>query len=211
MEQRENLYLPLSGKKKSTDDRTITKRVVQDYLPTSTTTDKVMSELKVVYLNANEPIIKHDPIKKRGKRLTASEKRTMHIYDLPKKGVKYEYFEPLNKLWQGYMKELYGQGQQLQFPQKLLKADYHGAIIKVTKSSNPLLVGSTGIVIQETQNLFKIITKENKIKSIPKSKTVFQVELDICACTFTLYGQQLLTRAAERAAKKFKAKPTIDL
>ena len=34
----------------------------------------------------------------------------------------------------------------------------------VTKSSNPLLVGSTGIVIQETQNLFKIITKENKVK-----------------------------------------------
>ncbi|KAI9272968.1 Rof/RNase P-like protein [Phascolomyces articulosus] len=172
-----------------------------------------MNEMKVVYLDASEPITKHDPTKKRGKRLTASEKRAMQIYDIPKKGVKYELFEPLHNLWQGYMKELYSQGQSnsLQFAQKLLKADYHGAIIKVTKSSNPLLVGSTGIVIQETQNLFKIITKENKVKSIPKSKTVFQVELDCCSCSFTLYGQQLLTRAAERAAKKFKAKPTIDL
>ncbi|KAI9484801.1 Rof/RNase P-like protein [Zychaea mexicana] len=168
--------------------------------------------MKVVHLDATETIPKHDPAKKRGKRLTASEKRAMRIYDIPKKGVKYAHFEPLHNLWQGYMKELYGQGQNpSQFAQKLLKADFHGAIIKVTKSNNPLLVGSAGIVVQETQNLFKIITQEDRLKSIPKGKTVFQVELDACACTLTLYGQQLLTRSAERAAKKFKAKPTIDL
>ncbi|KAI8140983.1 Rof/RNase P-like protein [Fennellomyces sp. T-0311] len=170
-----------------------------------------MNEMKVVYLDATEVIPKSDPTKKRGKRLSAAERRAMKIYDIPK-GVKYDHFMPLHNLWQGYMKELYSQGQNTQqFGQKLLKADFHGAIVKVTKSSNPVLVSATGIVVQETQNLFKIITKEDRLKSIPKAKTVFQVELDVCKCTFTLYGQQLLTRSAERAAKKFKAKPTIDL
>jgi ribonuclease P protein subunit POP4 len=71
---------------------------------------------------------------------------------------------------------------------KLVKADYHGAIItgifnsleyfrisnitfiilnefSVSKSKCPGYVGLTGILLQETKNVFKIITKQNEIKS----------------------------------------------
>jgi hypothetical protein len=47
---------------------------------------------------------------------------------------------------------------------KMLKADYHGAIIKVTKATNPCLINITGLILQETENTFKIVTKEDCVK-----------------------------------------------
>lgn len=49
--------------------------------------------------------------------------------------------------------------------QKLLKADYHGAILKVYKAKCESYVGIEGIVLQDTQRSFKIITSANKINS----------------------------------------------
>lgn len=46
---------------------------------------------------------------------------------------------------------------------------------------------------------------------VPKTNTVFTLKLEACQHVFTLYGQQFICRSAERAAKKFKAKPTIDI
>ena len=74
---------------------------------------------------------------------------------------------------------------------KLVKADYHGAIITgklnslqyfrisniiltvlnkflVLKSKCPGYVGLTGILLQETKNVFKIITQQNEIKSMAR-------------------------------------------
>jgi hypothetical protein len=42
---------------------------------------------------------------------------------------KYELFEPLHQLWKGYVEELFGSSNPLAFTQKLLKADFHGALI----------------------------------------------------------------------------------
>lgn len=192
--------------------------------------------MKPVYLDPNVEIPpKEKTINKKSKRLNARQRRQLGIYDIPKEALKYENFVPLHDLWLGYMKELYGSGGQdiKTFAQKLLKADFHGAIFTVVKSINPVLVGISGIVIQETQNIFSIITKDNKLKSklkthvrivllqqhtdtdhlaeVPKANTVFTMKLDVCAHTFTLYGQQFICRSAERAARKFKAKPTIDI
>lgn len=70
---------------------------------------------------------------------------------------------------------------QSMFP-KLVKADFHGAIILgvyvarvlafvmmrhneiVCQSKNPCLVGISGIIIHETENAFKIITQSSAIK-----------------------------------------------
>lgn len=46
---------------------------------------------------------------------------------------------------------------------------YHGNRSKtdqitVVQTTNPSYIGVTGIVIQETMSMFKIITKENKLK-----------------------------------------------
>jgi ribonuclease P protein subunit POP4 len=68
---------------------------------------------------------------------------------------------------------------------KLVKADYHGCIITgaskhgdyntrrisyslsrtVKRSKNPSLVGMSGIVIHETENTFKVITTNDRLKS----------------------------------------------
>ncbi|KAJ2916065.1 hypothetical protein MD484_g4326, partial [Candolleomyces efflorescens] len=47
---------------------------------------------------------------------------------------------------------------------KLLKADFHGCILTVKQSKNACLVGLTGILIHETENGFKIVTRESKVK-----------------------------------------------
>lgn len=65
----------------------------------------------------------------KAKVLTAKEKRQLNVYDIPLASRKYELFEPLHQLWKGYVEELFGTSNPLAFTQKLLKADFHGAII----------------------------------------------------------------------------------
>lgn len=50
--------------------------------------------------------------------------------------------------------------------QKLLRADYHGCMIVVASSDCSSYVGLRGIVVQETRNVFRLITEENKVKSM---------------------------------------------
>ena len=66
---------------------------------------------------------------------------------------------------------------------KLLKADFHGSImtgslfpssvkihpfsdtlLTVVQSKNPCLVGLAGIVIHETENTFRVVTKDDEVK-----------------------------------------------
>ena len=49
--------------------------------------------------------------------------------------------------------------------QKLLKADYHGSEMRVTKTKCDSLLGQEGIVVRETKNTWIIIRKDNALKS----------------------------------------------
>ncbi|KAI8342802.1 ribonuclease P protein subunit p29 [Chlamydoabsidia padenii] len=168
--------------------------------------------MRPVHLHGGRMIIEKKIQKRqpRNRPLNARERRALNIYDLDPAAIIYTNFIPLHDLWNGYMNDLKDGGEGLeQFAQKLLKADFHGSILTVTKCKNPVYIGCTGIVIQETMNVFALVTKANKVKKIPKAGTIFL--LTACNQSFTLYGNQLQFRAAERAAKKFKLKPTIDL
>ncbi|CAG8453740.1 13626_t:CDS:2 [Ambispora gerdemannii] len=147
----------------------------------------------------------------KGKSMTAKEKRQLKIYELPKEACKYEYFEQLNALWMGYMEELWGPpgSKESTLAPKLLKADFHGAILTVTKSKCPSYIGISGICIQETENTFKLITRKNICKRIPKAKSIFTFELR--GAQFLIHGDQFAYRASARANKKFKGKPTVDI
>ncbi|XP_075930214.1 ribonuclease P protein subunit p29 isoform X2 [Petromyzon marinus] len=96
-----------------------------------------------------------------------------------------------------------------QIQMKMLKADLHGAIITVEKSKCPTYVGTTGIMIQELKNVFKIITKDDKLKVIPKRKSIFAVAFG--GFVSHIYGSMFCMRSSERSAKKFKAKGSVDL
>jgi ribonuclease P protein subunit POP4 len=64
-------------------------------------------------------------------------------------------------------------------------------------------------MLQETTNTFRIVTRKNTVKVLPKSGTVFAFELR--DHLFRIYGNQFKYSSGERAAKKFKDKPTVDL
>jgi len=149
--------------------------------------------------------------KRRGtKRMTAREKRERRVYEVPADCHNYSLFIPLHELWLQYMEELFGQSSNSTVhAQKLVKADYHGAIMTVVRSKCHSYIGVTGIMIQETENVFKIITEQNKLKFIPKAASVFSFR--VRDEVYTIYGNHIRYRASERAAKKFKSKPTIDL
>lgn len=49
--------------------------------------------------------------------------------------------------------------------QQLMKADYHGAKISVVKTKCPSLARMQGIIIQDTKNVFRIISPDNIIRS----------------------------------------------
>ncbi|KAM4744703.1 ribonuclease P protein subunit p29 [Anableps anableps] len=150
---------------------------------------------------------------KKAKGLKARQKRRMKVFHVKPEHQRYELFLPLHKLWRQYIMDLCGGLKPTVNPQfvqqKLLKADFHGAIITVVRSKCPSYVGTTGILMQEFKHVFKIITEEDKVKVIPKRNSVFAVEID--SFVSHIYGNKFELRASERSAKKFKVKGTIDL
>ncbi|XP_039087891.1 ribonuclease P protein subunit p29 isoform X2 [Hyaena hyaena] len=151
--------------------------------------------------------------KKKSKGLSARQRRELRLFDIKPEQQSYNLFLPLHELWKQYIRDLCGglkpdtQPQMIQA--KLLKADLHGALVSVTKSKCPSYVGVTGILLQETKHVFKIITKEDRLKVIPKLNCVFTVEID--GFISYIYGSKFQLRSSERSAKKFKAKGTFDL
>ncbi|KAM6949867.1 ribonuclease P protein subunit p29 isoform 2-T2 [Lycodopsis pacificus] len=150
---------------------------------------------------------------KRAKGLNARQKRAMKVFQIKPEHQRYELFLPLHELWRQYVIDLCNGLKPTCNPQfvqqKLLKADFHGAIITVVRSKCPSYVGATGILIQEFKHVFKIITKEDKLKVIPKRNSVFAVEVN--GFVSHIYGSKFEQRASERSAKKFKVRGTIDL
>ncbi|KAJ3282099.1 RNase P/RNase MRP complex subunit, partial [Borealophlyctis nickersoniae] len=149
--------------------------------------------------------------RKRDKVMGSKERKRLGLWDVPKEVCRYANFLPLHELWVQYMNELVGPATPtpaVLLP-KMTKADFHGAIMTVTRSKCPANVGLSGIVIKETENMFYIVTKDDKSKMIPKQHHVFT--LKVRDALVTLYGNQFVARSAERAAKKFKSKPTVEL
>ncbi|XP_026149019.1 ribonuclease P protein subunit p29 [Mastacembelus armatus] len=169
---------------------------------------------KAVILGYSRP--KKDKVKrnsKRAKGLNARQKRAMKVFQIKPEHQRYELFLPLHELWKQYIIDLCNGLKPTSSPQfvqqKLLKADFHGAIITVVRSKCPSYVGTTGILVQEFKHVFKIITKEDKLKVIPKRNSVFAVEVN--GFVSHIYGSRFEQRASERSAKKFKVRGTIDL
>ncbi|KAF4627967.1 hypothetical protein G7Y89_g10186 [Cudoniella acicularis] len=166
--------------------------------------------------------------------LSSRQKRALCIYDIPKSSQKYSIYEPLHKMWIGYIQEVLGEkctpvtGAAAA---KLCSADYHGAELEVVRSRCVSRVGVKGIVVKDTKFVFEIITKNNQIKVVPKENTVFRFavpppgvekEVDENAgkevvgaegkdLVFELHGDQFIFRAADRANKKFKTHFLPDL
>ncbi len=186
---------------------------LRKHLPDNKQRDSTIDNLRhrVFFIdNTDRPKKRFDLKRKRRHKLTSKEKRQLGLFKIPR-DQQYVSFLPLHTLWQEYVRDLIDfsriteQNKQTTIQQKLLKADYHGAILTVTKAKNPSMIGHTGIMVQETKNVFKIVSKDNKVKMIPKENTVFTVEVE--GFRLDIDGSHFRFTAAERVHRKFKFTP----
>ncbi|KAF7369724.1 Ribonuclease P protein subunit [Mycena venus] len=174
--------------------------------------------------------------------------RELGLWGFDESQAKFTLFLPLHHLWMGYMSELLnlppsGSGhaprplQGAAIHPKLLKADFHGSIMTVHQSKNTAILGISGIVIHETEGTFKVVTKENKLKVLPKRNSIFtfavpvystlppthntdaplpipeaaeslKTVLDGAHMRLELHGNQFCFRSADRAGEESKTSGT---
>ncbi|KAK2183451.1 hypothetical protein NP493_312g07000 [Ridgeia piscesae] len=148
------------------------------------------------------------------KTLTARERRELKLFEIPPEQQRYDMYTPLHELWDNYICDLLKLDKATErsnptLEERLLKADYHGSIITVTRAKCPSLVGASGIVLQETKNTLKIITKDDRLKTIPKQNTVFTI--DIAGHVITIYGNNFRYKTTDRSSRRFRTRHTIDM
>ena len=106
---------------------------------------------------------------------------------------------PLHELWQQYAAE--GMARNRNVQRFLLNADLQGCYLKVEKSSTASLIGLTGIVVEETNTLFLLVSTVNRIRRVPKAGCVFA--LAAAGARVTLHGATMIGRqSVERAMQQ---------
>lgn len=146
--------------------------------------------------------------------LTRREYAQMGLHTLPTRQMKYDEARPLHRLWKGYVKEHLGLREGDQVPQVydpgydafsklLVKTDLHGAKMRVIQTKCPTLLGLSGIVVLDTKNVLKLLGKDDRLRTVPKSECVFGMSLG--NMEFTIFGKHLCIRPAERSVKKIKS------
>ena len=154
--------------------------------------------------------------KQKPRPLSARQRRALGLYDVPKKGQKYEIYEPLKQLWSAYAREILGNDIYTggsNAAAKLASAELHGAEAEVVRSRCSGRVGLKGIVVRDRKFVLEIITKRRGLKMVPKEGTTFRIEVEESNSSedastkkfaFEVLGDQLMIRSVDRANRKFK-------
>lgn len=128
------------------------------------------------------------------KPLSAKEKRSSGVHDIPDDAKKYSLYVPLHTMWLGYMAEILGmeEGKSVFVTAQskgsiLAGADYHGAELTVVRSRSAGLVGLAGIVVRDTKFTFQMITVKNECKSKLGAQTELLPSLTSRSCTQKIY------------------------
>ena len=144
-----------------------------------------------------------------------------------KKIRKFEEYMPLHNMWKEYMHGTLAASSLIN-NELLLKVDYHGCIFKVVKSKCGSYIGKEGMMIKETENTFQLLTRDNKVFTIPKNGSVFQFTFEKQVLSkeakqnkvqipetksyqIEIIGTQFCFRSYDRASKRFKRRDVIDL
>jgi len=165
---------------------------------------------------------------RKGQYLTSNERRKLGLNRLPKRGLNFADFHEVHDLWLDYMRKVIGYPAPEQQPRssvgasmsvladeqlqmRVSRADYHGAFVKVTRAAKgkQQLVGLEGYVAMETRNTFQIVSKDSILKIAPKTGSAFTFCVD--EFVFTVEGSNMCIKPSERAVKKWKTKPPLDV
>ncbi|KAJ5713417.1 uncharacterized protein N7483_010598 [Penicillium malachiteum] len=146
--------------------------------PTSPSAQDNRERRRLHRLRKKEYFLRHQ----RPRPMTAREKRSTGLYDLPREECKHALFKGLHTLWVGYMQDILdlktegrsGLVTPLSHGAKLVSADFHGAELEVVRSRSAGRVGIKGIVVRDTKFTFDVVTEKDQLKTIPKEHTVFR-------------------------------------
>lgn len=164
--------------------------------------------------NPHVTILRGEKSKKQLKGKTSRKKLfnrkvSQALCTLPREGSKYSDFEDLYKLWKSHAKAQLSSlpnnldiSSQSEFQRVISKMEFQGSKIHVVSSKCPTMVNHSGIILLETRETFKIISKDNQIRMLPKRDSVFL--LKIGNLTVKIFGKHLTIRPAERSIKKIK-------
>ncbi|KAJ5690365.1 hypothetical protein N7462_004757 [Penicillium macrosclerotiorum] len=166
-----------------------TERVKQKPLylrPTSPSAADNRSRRRLHRLRKKEYFLKHQ----RPQPLSARQKRSSGLYDLPKEECKHAIFKGLHAMWIEYMQEILdlkthgrsGVVTPASHGAKLVSADYHGAEVEVVRSRCASRVGVKGIVVRDTKFTFVIVTEKDEVKTMPKEHTIFRFTIPLPSC-----------------------------
>ena len=101
------------------------------------------------------------------KPLSAKEKRLLNIHDVPRESQKYSIYEPLHRMWIGYIQEMLGDNCMPVKPAtaaRFCSADFHGAEVEIVRARCVSRVGLRGIVVKDTKFTFEIVTPTDQLK-----------------------------------------------
>ncbi|KAF8821838.1 hypothetical protein IE077_001491 [Cardiosporidium cionae] len=122
----------------------------------------------------------------------------------------YKDYIPLYDLWTQYINDILPPFlPESQAAIRLIRADLHGALISVERSTCPSYINHSGIMIQETYETFRLISEDNCLRTLIKRQSVFSV--NVHGIKYHLYGKFLVHRTAERTKMKLKPKVTLSL
>lgn len=189
--------------------------------------DEFKKTLSLTKCQKAKKIVKQAKKRRKGQYLSARERRSLGLNRVPKRGLNFPDFHPMNDLWLEYMRKVVGNSgkkpqsireaststvhtvgdEQLQM--RVSRADFHGAFVKVVRAPNPKLIGMEGYILMETRNTFQLVTKRSKRKIVPKSGSYFTFCVD--DLLFTLDGSTMCLKPSERAVKKWKNKPPLEV
>ncbi|CAN6823400.1 unnamed protein product [Brassica oleracea] len=112
--------------------------------------------------------------------------------NLPQHLQKFDLYKPIHGMWESYMMKLIKVTGKAQLTSTLLSADLHGAFMFVAECKIESFTGVQGIMIRETSQTFGIITREDKLRVVPKKSSVFIIQLD--CWKITLHGDKFTSR-----------------
>lgn len=143
---------------------------------------------KVIPLIVRNPLKLNAKVRKKLYKLTPEEKQRLRYCD----------FMKINKLWNEYAQNLIAQKDIA----NVFKMDLHGCLIICTASKNPTFTGKEGFVVQDTKNTFLLVTKTNRLVTIPKRESIFEFKID--DKLYRIHGCNFLFTVQARTKIKYK-------
>ncbi len=149
----------------------------------------------------------------RPKALSFKTRKSLRLFDLNKKEtLDYAKYEQINQLWHSYANSCLtaclspnGKLSEESVLNCLKQIDYHGCCLSVVKSSSKSFIGVSGLVLQDKKNVFYLLTKENRIKIVPKFGCLFEFEI-LGFCRMILVGSNVCVKPEMRSTKHAKIK-----